>query len=62
MATLIEQYFNSKRKNFSLKEIKEAQEKLNMEQRGKDEEYNEVLCKEYAELLSYAEKTNKCRR
>ncbi|MCL6480054.1 MAG: hypothetical protein K6T65_16945 [Peptococcaceae bacterium] len=62
MATLSERYFNSKRKNFSLKEIKEAQEKLNMEQRGKDEEYNEVLCKEYVELLPYRERANKCRR
>lgn len=61
MSTLLEQYFNSKRKKFSLKEIKEAQERLDIGQRGNDEEYNEVMFKEHAELLPYKERANKCR-
>lgn len=62
MSTLLEQYFNSKRKKYSLKELKEAQERLDMEQHGNDAEYNEVLFKEYVELLPYRERANKCRR
>jgi len=60
MATQLEQYINSKRKNFSLKEIKEAQEKLDMGNHGSDEEYNEVILKEYTELLPYKERASKC--
>lgn len=60
MATQLEQFFNSKRKNFSLKEIKEAQERLDIRHYGNDEEYNEILFKEYAELLPYRERATKC--
>ena len=60
MATQLEQFFNSKRKNFSLKEIMEAQERLDMRQYGNDEEYNEILFKEYDELLPYGERASKC--
>ncbi|OPX89563.1 MAG: hypothetical protein A4E53_01486 [Pelotomaculum sp. PtaB.Bin104] len=60
MATQLEQFFNNKRKKFSLKEIKEAQERLDMRQHGRDEEYNEVILKEFTELLPYKERANNC--
>ena len=62
MATQLEKYFNIKRRKYSLKDIKEAQEKLDLGKRGSDEEYNEVIFKEYTELLPYKERASKCHR
>lgn len=60
MAEPLEKYFKNKR--FSLREIKEAQKKLDLKPRCGDEEYAEVVLKEYAELLPYRERANKCRQ